>query len=214
VTLSNQLALPIHYTLDGSAPTVASPFYRDALEVAVPSILRASTFLGDRLVDDMPARELTQAALLRRSSDALKPCSGKLPLRLEDDAPANGPRRFFTVDLFDPCWIFVQAPLDEVTAIEVGVDQLPYNFQLGKDLANVVPRPASQSADGELLVKVGACSGATIATLPLLPASRNSGASLLRAPLPATTGKHDLCFVFTGGSRDLLWAIDAVQLIR
>ncbi|MEO7757491.1 MAG: beta-hexosaminidase, partial [Dokdonella sp.] len=167
-----------------------------------------------RVVGEMPTRELTQATLLRRSSDALKPCSGKLPLRLEDDATTNGSRRFFTVDLFDPCWVFVQAPLDGVTAIEVGAGQLPYNFQLGKDIANVVPRPASQSADGELLVKVGTCSGATIATLPLLTASRNSGVSLLRAALPTTTGKHDLCFVFTGGSRDLLWAIDAVQLIQ
>ncbi|MEO5559755.1 MAG: family 20 glycosylhydrolase, partial [Dokdonella sp.] len=212
VTLSNQVAQPIHYTGDGSVPTNTSPLYRDPLTQPVPSTLRAATFMDGRVVGGVQTSELTRANLLRRSSDALKPCSGKLLLRLEDDAPAIGTRAFFTVDLFDPCWIYTNAPLDGVAAIEVGVGQLPYNFQLWKDAANVVPRPAPQSPDGELLVKIDSCSGATLATLPLRPTRQASGVTNLRAALPAMEGKHDLCFVFTSRSNDPLWAIDSVQL--
>ncbi|MEO5624504.1 MAG: family 20 glycosylhydrolase [Dokdonella sp.] len=212
VTLSNQVAQPIHYTDDGSEPAKTSALYHAPLMQPVPSTLRAATFVDGRIVDGVKTNELTHADLLRRSSDALKPCSGKLPLRLEDDAPAVGARTFFTVDLFDPCWIYTNAPLDGVVAIEVGVGQLPYNFQLWKDAANVVPRSTPLSPDGELLVKIDSCSGATLATLPLRPARQASGVTILRAALPATGGNHNLCFVFTSRNADPLWAIDSVQL--
>ncbi|MEO7323554.1 MAG: family 20 glycosylhydrolase [Dokdonella sp.] len=213
VTLSNQVAQPIHYTDDGSLPVSTSRLYRAPLIQPIPSTLRAATFVDGRIVGGVETSELTRADILRRSSDALKPCSGKLPLRLEDDGPAVGARTFFTVDLFDPCWIYTNAPLDGIVAIEVGVGHLPYNFQLWKDAANVVPRPAPQSPDGELLVKIDSCSGATLATIPLQPARQLSGVTTLRAALPTTDGKHDLCFVFTGRGSDPLWAIDRVQLI-
>jgi hexosaminidase len=213
VTLSNQVALPIRYTLDGSDPTAKSPLYRDPLQLPVPSMLRAATFLDGRHVGDAQTRELTRANLLRRSSAALKQCSGKLTLRLEDDAPAAGPRAFFDVDLFDPCWIFERAPLDGITAIAVAVGQLPYNFQLQKDAANIVPRPVPQSPGGELLVRIDSCAGATLATLPLGPALGNPAVTTLETSLPARIGAHDLCFVFSGRGIDPLWAIDHVQLV-
>jgi hexosaminidase len=158
------------------------------------------------------AHDITRANLLRRSSAALKPCSGKLVLRLEDDGPVAGTRAFFNVDLFDPCWIYEQAPLDGIAALEVAVSQLPYNFQLWKDAANIVPRAQAQSADGELLVRIDSCSGAVVASVPLQTAAGNSGVTALRAALPAQAGRHDLCFVFTGHGFDPLWAIDSVQL--
>jgi hexosaminidase len=212
VTMTNQVALPIRYTRDGSAPTAASPLYREPLLEPVPSVLRAAPFLGDRLVGSVQAHDVTRANLRRRSSDALKPCSGKLMLRLEDDAPAVGTRAFFNVDLFDPCWIYEQAPLDGVAAIEVAVGQLPYNFQLWKDAANIVPRAQAQLADGELLVRIDSCSGAVLARIPLQAAARNPGVTILRAALPAQSGRHDLCFAFSGHGVDPLWAIDSVQL--
>ena len=196
VALSNQVASPIHYTLNGNDPVVASALYRDPLQLPVPSTLRAATFVDGHRVGDVQTRELTRANLLRRSGAALKQCSGKLTLRLEDDAPAAGPRAFFDVDLFDPCWIFERAPLDGVTGIAVAVGQLPYNFQLQKDAANIVPRPAPQSAAGELKVSIDSCTGAMLATLPLAPALGNPAVTTLEAALPAQTGTHDLCFMF------------------
>jgi hexosaminidase len=213
VTLSDQAGLPIRYTTDGSAPTAASPLYREPLRQPVPSTLAAATFLDGREVGIAKTHTLARENLLRRSSDALKPCSGKLALRLEDDAPATGARAFFSVDLFDPCWIFERASLDGIASIGVDVGQLPYNFQLWKDAANIVPRPAPQSPDGELLVKLDTCAGATVAKLPLGPARANPAVTPLRAPLARLAGMHDLCFVFSGHGTDPLWVIDAVQLI-
>lgn len=134
-------------------------------------------------------------------------------LRLEDDAPAIGQRAVFDVDLFNPCWLWPQAPLDGVAAIAVDVGALPYNFQLSHDVANVVPRPAAQSASGELLVKLGGCAGTPIARLPLDRARANPALTLLQAPLPPLSGRHDLCFVFAGKGPDPLWAIDSVRLV-
>ncbi len=42
---------------------------------------------------------------LRRSQE-LKPCSDKLVLNLEDDAPLTGERAVFLVDIMQPCWVF------------------------------------------------------------------------------------------------------------
>ncbi|GAA0717491.1 family 20 glycosylhydrolase [Dokdonella soli] len=213
ITLSNQVALPIRYITDGREPTATSPLYREALQLPVPAALRAATFLGDHRVGAVQARDYTPDSLLRRSSDALKQCSGKLTLRLEHDAPASGPRAFFDVDLFDPCWIYERAPLDGIDAIAVAVGRLPYNFQLAHDTENIVPRPAPASAHGELLVKLDSCAGATIATLPLDPALANPAVTTLHARLPPHTGAHDLCLVFSGRGHDPLWAIDSVQLV-
>jgi hexosaminidase len=213
VTLSSQVALPIRYTRDGSTPSAASPLYREPLLLPVPSTLRVATFLDDRRVGAIQTRELAPANLLRRSSDALKPCSGKLTLRLEDDAPATATRAFFDVDLFDPCWIFERAPLDGVAAIAVAVGQLPYNFQLWHDATNIVPRPAPQSAEAELLIKFDSCAGATVASIPLGSALGNPAVTVLQAPMPPRVGAHDLCFMFSGRGIDPLWAIDHVQLV-
>jgi hexosaminidase len=213
VALSNQATLPMRYTLDGSAPTRASPLYGERLRLPLPSMLRAASFLDGRSVVATQARELTRANLLRRSSDALQQCSGKLALRLEDDAPPDGPRAFFNVDLFNPCWIYAHAPLDGVVGIAVAVGQLPYNFQLWKDVANIVPRPAPQVPDGELLVRIDSCTGATLAKLPLGPALGNPAVTLLKASWVPQVGLHDLCFMFSGHGTDPLWAIASVQLV-
>ncbi|MFI4968833.1 MAG: family 20 glycosylhydrolase [Lysobacterales bacterium] len=224
VTLSNQVALPIRYTLDDESrrndggsdhgePSAASPLYRDALQLPIPSVLHAATFLDGRRVGEVQTRDYTRESLLRRSSAALKQCSGKLTLRLADDAPADAPRAFFDVDLFDPCWIWPQAPLDGVADVAVTVGRLAYNFQLGKDVAGIVPRPAPESAHGELLVKVDACTGATIATLLLDRAFASPALTTLEAHLAPLAGMHDLCFMFSGRGPDPLWAIDSVQLV-
>ena len=148
---------------------------------------------------------------LRRSDDDLKLCHDKLPLRLEDDAPFEGERAVFMVDILDPCWIYEQAPLDEIKSIEVTIGQLPYNFQLWKDASGIVTRkPATEF--GELVVRKDSCSGELLASISLEPALTQPALTTISAPLRLQSGAHDLCFMFTGKSHDPMWAIDTVQL--
>ncbi|HEY0232016.1 MAG TPA: family 20 glycosylhydrolase [Dokdonella sp.] len=213
LTLSNQVALPIRYTRDGSEPDDTSTLYSEPLNLPLSAHLRAATFDGTHRVGEVQQRLFTREQLLRRSSDALQSCAGKLVLRLEDDAPRDGARAFFNVDLFDPCWIWPHAPLDAARSIEVTVGQLPYNFQLWNDARNIVPRPSPASADGELLIKRDGCTGPVLVVLPLAAAATQSATTRLHAALPASSGAHDLCFVFSGRGADPLWAIDSVQLV-
>jgi len=135
-----------------------------------------------------------------------------LTLRMEDDAPRDGPRALMTADVFDPCWIYEQADLEGVRRLSVRVGQLPFNFQLWRDVKQVVTRTASQPG-GALEVRVDGCAGRVVATLPLAPARASDALSVLDAPLAAMTGRHDLCFVFASGAADPLWAIDEVALL-
>jgi len=213
VALSNQVDLPIHYTTDGSDPEADSPLYRSPLHLSVPSSVRAATFLGNRRVAPVRTYALARESALHRSGDALKQCSGNLTLRLEDDAPAEGPRAIFSVDLFNPCWLWPHAPLDGIAGVSVRVGQIPYNFQLANDAAHIVPRSAPSSANGDLLVKIDGCKGPTLATLPLDAASANPALTTLSASWPVITGAHDLCFEFAYRGNDPLWAVDSVELV-
>jgi hexosaminidase len=211
-TLSAQVPLAIRYTLDGSEPSADSPRYAGPLSLHPGATLRAATFLGAVRAGPVATRALTRAELLSRGSEALRPCRGKLLLRLEDDAPADGARAAFDVDLFDPCWIWPQAPLDGVAGLAADVGALPFNFQLSKDAANVVPRPPRTAAHGELVVRLDGCAGPVLATLPLDAAAGNPAVTRLQAPLPATRGRHDLCFTFSDAGDGALWALGRVSL--
>ena len=211
VVLSNQAGLPMHYTFDGREPDARSPIYvGGALTPPAATVIRAASWFDGRRVGPVVAH--APDARLRRASNELAQCSGKLVLRIEDDAPAQGPRAFFDVDLFDPCWTWPHAPLDGAARIRVAVGQLPYNFQLGDDTANIVPRPVPATPAGELRVLDG-CAGEALATLPLDRARTNAGVSVLEAALPPRPGVHDLCFIFSGEGHDPLWAIDTVELL-
>jgi hexosaminidase len=154
----------------------------------------------------------TAAAARSRASQELTLCTSKVALNLEDDAPVNGPRARFLVDIMNPCWIWPAADLTGVSRIEAAVGQLPFNFQIGDDIKKVVLHPPA-SAAGEMEVRQDRCDGPVIASLSLAPALKSQGVTRLKAPLAATTpGLHDLCFTFTQGSVDPLWAIDRVTL--
>ena len=213
VTLSDQAGLPIRYTLDGGMPDASAKTYDAPLSLTLPTTLRASTFLDARALTPAPAHALTREAALRRSSKDLAQCSGKIVLRLEDDAPADGDRAMFNVDLFDPCWLWPKATLDGIGGITARVGQLPFNFQLAKDVANIVPRPAPSSPHGDLIVKLDGCKGSPLASIPLDAAEKNPALTVLSATWAPVSGAHDLCFEFTGRGVDPLWAIDSVQLI-
>jgi hexosaminidase len=189
-----------------------SPPYGAPLQPADASTLRAATFLDRRRAGPVTTMASRETAFLR-SGNALKQCSGRLILRLEDDAPAEGPRAMFNADLFDPCWLWERARLDGITGIAVTVGQIPYNFQLAADVVSIVPRPNPSTAQGELLVKLDGCKGTTLATIPLDAAVANSALTTLSASWPALAGAHDLCFEFAGRGNDPLWVIDSVRLV-
>jgi len=209
--LANQAGLPMRYTTDGSEPDANSMPYREPLVVPGIATLHAATFLDGHRVGDVATR-LPDAARARASNE-LGQCSGKLVLRIEDDAPATGLRAFFNIDLFDPCWTWLRAPLDGVGRIRVDVGQVPYNFQLWKDIANIVPRPKPERVGGELLIRRDGCQGALLASVPLPDVHTQPGVTSLDAMLDPQAGVHDLCFVFSGEDHDPLWAIDRVKLV-
>ncbi|HKE46514.1 MAG TPA: family 20 glycosylhydrolase [Rhodanobacteraceae bacterium] len=150
---------------------------------------------------------------LRRTGHELGQCTGRIVLRLEDDAPPDGDRAIFDVDLFNPCWLWKAAPLDGIAGIAVRVGQIPYNFQLASDTKNIVPRPAPSSPNGELLVKRDGCTGTTLARIPLDSAIPNPALTTLTVPLPGAAGTHDLCLEFATRGHDPLWVVDQVDLL-
>ena len=214
VTLSDESGDgDIRYTIDGSEPTPRSTRYDAPFAVAIPARLRAATFIGEEAMSHAIERRFDADTVRSRDSHELKTCSGKLDLSLEDDAPVNGPRAVFLVDILNPCWIYSGAELDGVSAIGAAVGQLPFNFQIG-DAVNQIKFRAPATAEGELEVRLDNCDGERIAVLPLKPAVNNAAVTALPpVSIAPVVGKHDLCFTFTQKGVDPMWAIKTVDLL-
>lgn len=211
VALKAQAGLPVRYTIDGTAPDAASPLYAGPLTVPLNTRVRAASFLNGAA---LPGRldVIADALSVRRRDDTqLALCSENIALRLEDDHPATGPRAAFLIDISNPCWLYRAAPLDGVGAVEVTVGQVPFNFQIGRDVEKIRFRPPATPA-GEMEVRDG-CEGPRIAVLPLGPAAGNPGLTTLRAGLPPLKGVRDLCFTYTATGVNPLWTIASVQLL-
>ena len=149
----------------------------------------------------------------RRYDHQMTLCSNRLGLILIDDAPIEGERPSFVMDIFNPCWIYQQADLSQGVAFQAAVGQAPYNFQIGAARAEVVVRTPS-TPDGELEVRVGGCDGEAVLTLPLEEAAKSDGVTVLTGVLPAMEGRHDLCLTFTQPGIDPMWGVDWVRLSR
>jgi hexosaminidase len=168
--------------------------------------------LGIHYSDDVFASARSVGPYERHMSQDLKTCTDRLVLSLEDDAPIEGERAVFLIDIMNPCWILPAADLSRVSRLTAAVGQVPFNFQLGKDADSIKLNPP-HTPDGELEVRLDACEGEPIAVLPLAPAADNDAVTVLPAvPLPRASGPHELCFRFTQRTLDPLWAIDWVQL--
>ncbi|HTW35326.1 MAG TPA: family 20 glycosylhydrolase [Rhizomicrobium sp.] len=202
----------VHYTLDGSAPSAASPLYSAPLFLPLPQHLRAAAFDGAREIVDPTDVTVDAMSLRHRFSQELELCSKDIALNLEDDAPLRGPRAIFLADIMNPCWIWRGADLNGISGIAAGVGQVPFNFEIGDDRAKIVLRPPATPA-GELEVHRDSCDGPKIAVLPLAPALSNNAVTRLTAPLSGQDGAHDLCFAFTQKKLDPLWLLDWVQLV-
>lgn len=217
LSLGNQVGFgEIRYTLDGGDPNVTSPLYSHPLDVPARGEVRAATFAGSEDLGGVVSRGLDIRALERRTSHQLEPCSRKLLLSLEDDAPVNSgePRAVFQIDILDPCWRFTDVDLSHVTGVQAAVGQVPFNFQIGAQRQQIKLNPPRTPA-GELEVRIDSCEGAPVAVIPLEPAVANNAVTTLPpATLQPRSGRHDLCFKFTQHQLDPLWAIDWVQLLE
>jgi hexosaminidase len=186
--------------------------YEGPFEARVGDVLSAATFDGDRALSRIWNVGIEPGLLSRRTDEELKQCSGKLVLRLEDDAPLEGERAFFNVDIVDPCWVWPDAELARGVSLRAAVGQLPFNFQIGKD-ADAIKRGDARTREGELEVRTGDCSGEPVAVIPLAAAAANPGVSILgpvRIPPQASAG--NLCLRFSRPSIDPIWAIQWVEI--
>jgi hexosaminidase len=179
----------------------------------LPSQFARYRSLGLRYSDDALRPEAAPAGPFDvHASQELRTCTDKLVLSLEDDAPIQGNRAVFLIDLMNPCWIFPSADLSRGPTLQVAVGQVPFNFQIGKD-RDSIRLATPQNPEGELQVHLDGCEGPRIAVLPLAPAVKNDAVTQLPPlRLPPVDGRHDLCFRFAQRSLDPLWALDWIQL--
>src|SRR5688572_13522451 len=147
----------------------------------------------------------------RRLSHDLEPCGGGYLLSLEDDAPLEGERAVFLVNITNPCWIWRGADLSEIGTLRATVGQIPFNFQIGADAQNIPLR--KPRGDGELEIHLDGCEGAPAAIASLSPAVLRHGLTVLPpVSMGAISGTHDLCFKFTRASIDPIWVVSSIEL--
>ncbi|WP_426661801.1 beta-N-acetylhexosaminidase [Rhodanobacter aciditrophus] len=214
VTLSDQAGFgDIRYTLDGSVPTLAAPRYEAPLNLALPATVRAASFAADGSALAAPrARVLDRAALLSLPGTELANCPGSdFRLRLQPTPDAVSTQPVYAVNVFDACQLFPPTLMDGIAAIRVDAVRLPRNFALAGDAKLVVSRPHA-TPFGELVVHADRCDGPALATMPLPDPGHGPRAFSLHATLPAQTGEHALCLIYTAPVDGPLYASGRVSL--
>ena len=214
VTLSDQAGFgAIHYTLDGSAPTPASPRYVAPFELTLPASVRAASFAADGSALAAPReRTLDRAALLSLPGTELGNCPGSdFRLRLQPTPDATSTQPVYAVNIFDDCQQFPATLMDDVTAIHVDAVRLVRNFALAHDQKLVVSHPHA-TPFGELVVHADDCAGRVLASMPLPDPAHSPGTFKLDAKLPAQSGVHAMCLVYTAPIDGPLYALGRVSL--
>ena len=214
VSLSNPLGYAVHYTLDGFAPTTASPRYRDPLELTLPATLRAAAFSGGAALADARTFRVDADRLRTRTDEQLAVCDAAGPvLRMEDDGPPDVPGALFNVAILAPCWQWMQAPMAATSGVRVRVGRLPYLFQLGAEDAQRRTLPA-RTAHGELDIRIDGCDGPRIASAPLPASPAADGFAVVEAAWSSPVeGARDLCIRFSGDTRPAMWVLDTLTLL-
>ena len=213
VKLSNQTEHgTIRYTLDGSAPTVASQAYAEALAVKAGTVIKAATFgTTGALLSAPRAFDTSTAALLSTGTTALAACSGGIEMRfgLTPDAPGFAPA--YNSNFFDGCLVWRGAPLSAARTFTIDVARLPRNLGLAHDFSKVKDYyPATRF--GELVVRATGCDGVPIATFPLPDPATAPNQLSFSGELPDGTKDGDLCMTFTALKSDPIYAVGGVQL--
>ncbi|MFT3755411.1 MAG: family 20 glycosylhydrolase [Pseudoxanthomonas sp.] len=226
ISLRNPLGYVVHYTLDGSEPTRDSPLYQApvvkdadhqplALHVSLPITVKAvATYSDGQPLQRADTFHLTAASLLSRSDEQLQTCTASGPvLRMQDDTDVNGERALFNVAILQPCWQWVDAPLQGITGIEVRAGRLPYAINQSAEENAARKFLPAQSAHGELDVRAGTCEGETLASVPLPAQPDADGFITIHAPLlRKLDGKQTLCIRFSGDFRPQMWVLDRITL--
>jgi hexosaminidase len=213
VALSNQTEHgTIRYTLDGSAPTAASPMYAEPLAVKTGTVIKAATFgASGSLLSAPRAFDTSTAALLSTGTTALAACSGGIEMRfgLTPDAPGFAPA--YNSNFFDGCLVWRKAPLSAARGFTIDVGRLPRNLGLAHDFSKVKDYyPATRF--GELVVRATGCDGAPVATFPLPDPATSPNRLTFSGELPDGTEDGDLCMTFTALKSDPIYAVGSVQL--
>jgi hexosaminidase len=171
--------------------------------------LRRYDQLGIRYAREVP----TTPGERRRVSHDLEQCGDGYLLSLEDDAPLQGERGVYLVNISNPCWIWRGADLTKYGSLRVSVGQIPFNFQIGKD-AQKIPLPKPKTRYGELEVRLDGCEGPAVESASLEPAVGNHALTgLPPIQLGNQQGAHDLCFKFTRSKVDPIWVIGGIELV-
>lgn len=152
------------------------------------------------------------AAPLTRDSHELNLCKRAIALSIEGPAPSAGKRPVFLTDVLNPCWIWPKADLTGIVSITASAGQLPFNFQIGRDVEKVVMRPMA-TPDGEFEAHLDSCDGPKLAVLPMPHPGPDTGLSEVRGAIAPQSGVHDVCFVFTRAKLDPYWSLHTVTLV-
>jgi len=214
IVLSNQAHFgAIHYTLDGSVPTLHSPLYSGALVLQWPITITAASFAPDGSMLAAPrTRVIDRANLLSREGVVLPNCPGSdFRLRLQPMPDASSMAPVYAVNLFDACQVFPSAPLDGVVGIHADVVRLERNFALAHDIGLVKSR-AHRTPYGEFVVHLDTCDGAVLASMPLPDPAKSGRQIALDAKVPAQHGEHLLCLIFTAPTNGPLYALGRISL--
>lgn len=215
VMLSDQTGFgSIHYTLDGSAPTSASPRYGVPFNVALPTTVRAASFADSGSALAAPReRMLDRAHLLELPGSTLPNCPGSdFRLRLQPMPDAVSTQPAYAVNVFDACQMFPATLMDGVTAIHLEAVRLERNFALSHDAKLVAVHPHG-TPFGELVVHQDQCDGPVLATLPLPDPAHGARRFALDAALPAQHGEHALCLLYAVPVDGPLYALGRASLI-
>lgn len=212
VALASGLGLgEIRHTADGKTPVMASTLYDAPLIIAPGQTIRARTFLSGQPLGRVRDYPVSLLAAQTRNSHQLELCGDGINLSLEDDAPVNGPRAVFAVNLMNACWVWKGADLSKPVKLSARIGQVPFNFQIGADREKI-PLRAPATPDGELEVRLDGCAGERIAAVPLGAAARGPGLATVSGVLPRRDGVHDLCLSFTARGVEPTLVIDQVTL--
>jgi hexosaminidase len=215
VTLATQAGFgAIRYTLDGSAPTSASPRYDVPFNATLPVTVRAASFAADGSRLAAPReRVLDRAALLSLPGNMLPNCPGSdFRLRLQPMPDAKSIQPVYAVNVFDTCQLFPATWMNGIAAIHVDAVRLPRNFALAHEQKLVVSRPHA-TPFGELVVRADQCDGPVLASLPLPDPAHGARNFALDAKLPAQQGEHALCLIYTAPVDGPLYALGRVTLL-
>lgn len=216
VVIDNQVQFgQIHYTTDGSTPTMDSPRYDAPVPVTLPVTVNAAVFSDTGLpLAATRTRRFDDAAALTVASHALLACpEGALGLRLPllpDLTAADTP--VFDVDLFHACWMTPKRSLDHIGALRVEAARLARNFGLAHDQSKVV-QYAGKTPRGALEIYQDQCDGPLLARIPLPDGDTLGEQFPLEAAMTPRSGTHALCLRYTAPITGPLYAIGAVHLI-